>query len=604
MSTLHRLVNYIRPYRIRVFLISICLIVLAVLNLFTIGSLIPLVNLLFPTSERSITLIPPVLEKMNLPYIQELQAYAISNRWEVFLWACGILIVMGFVRFFFMYMQEFLLQWLAEKIMFDIRTQLYQHLHTLSLRFFTSKDTGSQMARVTFDVDVIGKTLTAGIGEMAKEPLILLSYLVLMFTCQWKLALLIFVFFPVTVFPLIRIGQKIRKQAKRLQEERAVLNKLLLETLSGIRIVKAFSTEEYERQRFLSRVKDLFRTTVKIIRYSALSTPLTEFIGVIGVVGTLTIAAWFVYRGELSPGVFTTFMAALLSFYQPLKRLANANNQLQQGLAGAERVFSVLDTKTEIIEKTDAKELHKPSQNIQFEKVSFSYDTGHPVLSNINVTLPINKVIAIVGPSGAGKSTLVNLLPRFYDPSEGRILIDGMELKDVSIKSLRSHMGIVTQDPFLFDDTIFNNIAYGQPDSDPERVYTAARIAHAHDFIQQLPHGYQTMIGERGTKLSGGQKQRLTIARAVLKNPSILIFDEATSSLDAESERLVQDALEKLMENRTTFVIAHRLSTILRADIILVLEKGHLVEVGSHKELLALDGLYKRLYQTQFAEMK
>jgi len=601
MPILKRVLRYLKPYRSRIGLILFCMAGMAALNFCTIGGLQPIVDLLFPNTAGKIQIIPAYVRNLNPAFFESINQYAMAHRWNMFVGFCGALVLAGFLRFVFTYAQQFMMEYLCEKVMIDIRKELYAHLHSLSMRYFTSKDTGSQMARITYDVDIIGRSLVYGTGEMIRQPLMMLGLLVLMFVSSWKLSLVTLVFFPVMVIPLIRFGQKIRVQTRKLQDERALLNKLLMETISGIRIVKAFGMEDFEKQRFQDRIQALFYATVRIIRFGALSTPLTEFFGVLGIVGTLVITAYFVYLGDLSVGRFSTFLVALFSFYQPLKTLSNANNQLQGGLVGAERVFQLLDTPSDVIESPSAIPLVAPQKEIRFEHVSFAYDYKTPVLKDINLSLPLNKVIAIVGPSGAGKSTLINLIPRFYDPTEGGIYLDGINIREFQLKSLRRKTGMVTQDTILFDDTVFNNIAYGSPDYDVSKVEDAARVAHAHDFIITLPEGYQTRIGERGVKLSGGQKQRIAIARSILKNPPILIFDEATSSLDAESERLVQDALEKLMANRTTFVIAHRLSTILRADWIIVLDKGELIEIGTHHDLLAKQGLYSKLYQTQFA---
>ncbi len=600
MSTFNRLLNYVKVYRWRIAGAVCCMVGISITNFVTIGSLQPVTALLFSKETGSNNLFPQSVMNLHLSIITTIQNHALAYRWQTFLICCAILVSAGFLRFLFSYGQEFLIQSISEFVMLDIRKELYAHLHTLSLKYFTQKDTGTQMARMTFDVDVIGKSFVSGCGDIAKQPLLLISLLGVMLITQWKLTIVTLISFPLISYPLISFGKKVRKKSRGLQEQRAQMNKLLHETITGIRIVKAFGMEEYEKERFMKKIKDLFHTSVQIVRINALSSPLTEFLGVLGVVGTLLIAAYFVHTGELTIGEFSPFIVALVSFYQPIKGLSSANNGVQQGMAGAERVFQLLDTATDVKESPTATALSQPKNEIQFHQVCFEYDPKVPVLHDINLTLPLNKVIAIVGPSGAGKTTLVNLLPRFYDTTSGYISIDGINIKEVTLKSLRDQMGIVTQDTILFDDTIFSNIAYGHPDFDKEKVYAAARIAHADEFIRKLPKGYDTVVGERGVKLSGGQKQRITIARAILKNPPILIFDEATSSLDAESERLVQDALEKLMLNRTTFVIAHRLSTILRADIVLVLDHGRLVEQGTHKELIEKQGVYYKLYQTQF----
>jgi len=406
---------------------------------------------------------------------------------------------------------------------------------------------------------------------------------------------------PLSVGFIILLGRKQRKRSKRIQEKMADVTSILQESISGIRVVKAFAMEKFEVAKFWQKTKEYLRAYLRFEAVGLLGPPLVELLGVVVAVIILLYGGYEIWvRNSLDPARFIIFLAASLSLMKPIKRLSHANNTIQQGIAAAERIFKILDTKPEIKNEENAILLPEIRHSLAFKNVSFAYDNEGEVLKNINLEVRVGEVVAFVGPSGAGKSTLMDLIPRFYDPSEGVIEIDGVDIRRIEIHALRKLMGIVTQETFLFNDTVYNNIAYGKEDALESEVIRAAKAANAHDFVMAMPQGYETIIGERGVKLSGGERQRLAIARAILRNPAILIFDEATSALDTESELLVQGAIERLLRGRTTFVIAHRLSTIKNADRIVVLEEGKIVEIGKHEDLVNRGGLYKRLYDLKF----
>lgn len=499
------------------------------------------------------------------------------------------------------YGQSILMSSIGLRIVTNLRNQLYEQIQKQSLSFFTDHPTGLLMSRITNDVQSVQTASAEAITALVKDSFMLIGLVGVIFYTDWKLALIAVLVFPLTIYPIAMFGRKMRNVTTSTQITMGTLNSLLQETISGTRIVKAFGMEKYESKRFAAENEKLFKYNMKSVSVNAISSPLMDFLGGLGIAAVIFYGGYNVVHGNSTPGTFFSFIAALLMLYEPVKRLTNINNTINQGIAGADRIFSIIDRVPDIEDKPDVVILPHVVQGIDIENVTFRYDEK-PVLKNINLSIKAGEVVAFVGMSGGGKTSLVNLIPRFYDVSAGRIMIDGYDIRDVSLKSLRSQIAIVTQQTILFNDTVRNNIAYGDIQRTEEDIINAAKVANAHDFIMRLPKGYESNIGELGTKLSGGEKQRISIARALLKNAPILILDEATSSLDTEAEIEVQDALDNLMKGRTTLVIAHRLSTIRNADRIIALVNGEIVEEGDHETLMKKKGEYFRLYNLQFKD--
>lgn len=497
--------------------------------------------------------------------------------------------------------QSYLNDYVGLRIINDVRNALNRQFQSLSLSFFYKHPTGTLIARVNSDVQLLRFAITDALASFMKDSVSLTALIVVAFLKDWVLASMAFVVFPASVLPVIRLSRKIKRFTRRGQISTGALTALLQESIQGNRIVKAFGMEKYEDEKFQRENWRLFKQSLRASRIKAVVAPSMEMLASLGIGGVVWYGGWSVVAGGRTQGEFMAFMAAMFLMYGPFKGLARTYTAVHQGLAGAERVFEMLDEMPEISDKPDAQVARSFSRDIEFQNVNFAYkDT--PVLKNVNLTIEAGQMVALVGMSGVGKSTLVDLIPRFYDAGAGRVTIDGIDVRDLTVASLRAQIGIVSQHTFLFNDTIRNNIAYGEPERAIEDVVVAAEAANAHEFISALPDGYNAVIGEMGMQLSGGQRQRLAIARALLKNAPILILDEATSSLDAESERLVQDALENLMATRTTIVIAHRLSTIRKADRIVVIVDGAIAEEGTHEELLRKNGEYSRLYAIQALE--
>ncbi len=513
------------------------------------------------------------------------------------LFVIGLYLIKGIAY----YGQAYLMGYIGQRVIFDLRNLLYEQLAAQSLAFFVHRKTGELLARLSYDVTLVQAAVSTAVTALMRDAISIVFLLGVVFIQDWKLALITMLVFPLVVYPIARFGKKMRHATLDGQAAMGDMTSLLEETVGGIRVVKAFGMEDYECGRFRAFTGDFLRHQLRVMRVHALSFPIMELLAGFGIAGVLLYGGIQVAAGETTAGTLVSFLAAAIMLYEPVKRLSRANNDIQQGLAASERVFEVLDEPIAVQDAEHAKVLPPFSHQIHFDHVGLTYPgTDKAVLCDVNFKVKAGEVVALVGRSGAGKTSLVNLVPRFMDATCGSVLIDGQDVRHLTQASLRSQMALVTQEIILFNDTVMNNIAYGLEQVDASRVEAIAKAANAHEFIEKLPQGYDTLVGERGVVLSGGQRQRLSLARALLKDAPILILDEATSALDTESERLVQQAIDTLMEGRTVLVIAHRLSTIRHADRIVVLDEGHVVQSGRHDELLAAGGLYAELYRMQF----
>ncbi len=520
---------------------------------------------------------------------------------EQFIWLIPLLLVIViFGKGLFTFLSSFLMKSIGYKVGKKLRDDLFGHIIYQSSDYFDYKSTGDLMSRLTNDVDKIQVAVAGSMGDLIREMFILFALLVYIFITDWRLALISFVIVPVAVIPLALFSRQLKKKGLLSQEKMAIIYNLLHEAITGNKIVKAFTMEKFEIKKFSQATLSYFKVSLKLALTGSFTSPFMEFLGGVVAAVVLVLGATKIVQGHISPGDFVSFVVAIFYSYTPIKRLSRANNSIQQGVACYERIQEVLNSKYQIVEDPKAYPLPPVKGSVKFENVSFGYNEMMPVLQEVSFEVMPTETVALVGLSGAGKTTIINLLSRFYDSTSGKITIDGIDIREVSLSSLRSQIGLVTQELILFNDTVRNNIAYGLEEISLDKIKEAAKAAKAHDFIMKLPKEYDTITGEKGTLLSSGQRQRLAIARALLKNPPILILDEATSALDSESERLIQIAMANLMKNRTTFVIAHRLSTVRRVDKIFVLDKGGITEIGTHEELCKKDGVYKKLHELQF----
>jgi subfamily B ATP-binding cassette protein MsbA len=589
MSDFQKLLRNLRPYA-GLFVIAIGL--MAIVAVFEAGRtalLKPLIDQLNPTPANSI--IPWIDIRRYLP--------GDTNPLPII---AGLLVLFTVIRGASEYLSNVLMWKVGVSVVVDLRQRLYSHVLDQSSEFFSDHPTNNLSSHIISDAEKVQTAVSSLLADLLRESLTFLSLLTLVFFLNWRLTLIVLLVGPLIYWLTVKFGRRLRRIAHRTQEGLEDVLDIAQETISGNRIVKAFGMEPFERSRFRNAVVRLANTQVRAARVVYLSSPILEMFGVLLAAGFLLFVASEVKGGTMTTGSFATYIVAMMQMYDPLRKLSRIQNYFQQSFAATSRIDALLNTHTEMADREGAVELRPFATSVEFNRVSFRYrDSEQWILRDVNLSVRRGEVVALVGLSGAGKSTLTNLLMRFYDSSEGAILIDGTDIRDCTLASLRSQMALVTQEVILFNDSIINNIAYGRPDFDRARIEAAAQAAYAHDFIMERG-GYDTLIGERGVKLSGGERQRLAIARALLKNAPILILDEATSALDTQSERLVQRALANLMQGRTTLVIAHRLTTVHRADKIVVLEKGRIADAGTHAELMSRGGIYRDLYELQFVD--
>jgi ATP-binding cassette, subfamily B, bacterial MsbA len=604
MKTFWRFFAYLKPYMRSLVLANICMILFVLFNLISITLIMPFIDLLFKPS--------PVSQPKEIAFtVFSMKEYLNYKLWMLsknydkisLLTILSVLMIVVFMlKNLFSYLQTYFMSTVEQGMIRDIRLSIYSHFHKLPLSYFTEEKKGTLISRIINDVQIIKDSIVAVINSAFRDPTLILSFTIVLLIFNWKLTVLVFLLTPISGAILTKIGNSLKRKSIRAQESVAEVTSILDETLGAIRIVKAFNMEQYEIDRFDKAERKYFGLLTTLARRRALASPITEAVAILTVTVILYIIGRDILAGtsDMSPGEFIVYLGIFLQMLPSLKLVGQVFNSMKEGTAASERVFSILDIKPSILDKDNPVEMKSFNNKIEFKGVSFKYEKSELILNNINCEINKGQVVAIVGPSGAGKSTFIDLIPRFYDVTEGQVLIDGTDVRDMRISSLRDMMGIVTQETILFNDTVYNNIAYGSTNKAKKEIIEAAKASNAHVFIQNLPQGYDTIIGDRGVKLSGGERQRISIARALLKNPPILILDEATSSLDTESEVLVQHAIERLMQGRTSIVIAHRLSTIRNADNILVLGDGIIVEQGKNDELLKHEGLYHKLYNMQF----
>lgn len=604
MKIFWRFFKYLKPYYKPLLLANICMLLFVAFSILSIALVMPFIDLLF-------NVVPPKpveIKTFSIFELKEVLTHYFSQmvyRYEkttLLQFLCVSIVVLFTLKNIFSYLQTYFMAIVENGALRDIRNNLYNHYHNLSLSYFTEERKGDLISRIINDVQILKDSMIAVINSLFRDPPTIIGYSIVLFIFNWKLTLIIFLLAPLTGFILTKIGNSLKRTSIKSQERISEITSILDETLGAIRIVKAFNMENYEKDRFKKYNYNYFRSMVSVARKRALASPISESIGAVSITIILFIIGHDIIQGDssMTPGGFILYIGIFFQMMPSLKLFGQVFNSINEGIAATTRIFNVLDIKPSVVDKPNAENIKGFKDNISFNCVSFKYEKSDLILNNVSVKINKGQLLAIVGPSGAGKSTMIDLIPRFYDVMEGSITIDEKDIRDFKIESLRKIMGIVNQETILFNDTILNNIKYGKPSASEDEIIEAAKAANAHNFILKSEKGYLSEIGDRGVKLSGGERQRISIARALLKNPPILILDEATSSLDTESEYLVQQAIDRLMEGRTSIVIAHRLSTIQNADKIIVIEKGVVKEEGRHNELLKLNGLYTKLYNIQF----
>lgn len=603
MSQYRRLIGFVIPHAWVLMLAGLCMIASSAFSGVSMGMIIPLVDNIIAGKKIVIpqgVVLPGFLKRL-VDAANAMSPADLLGRMVI------VVLALWLLKNTFEFCQSYFMNDVSQRVIRDVKNIIYKKLLTFSLDFYAKHATGKLMSRVTYDSAIIRDSLSTGLTDLLYQPIQLIVYLVILFTIKiyfsvsWPLIIVSVGLFPLVIYPVVKIGKRLKSISRQSQEKMADITTTLHETISGIRVVKAFSMEDYEAKKFADQNQYFYRLSMKSIKRMIVVSPITEFVGILCIAIILWIAGKEILTGRLSAGAFITFLVSLLSLMRPIKRLTNVYSINQQAMAAADRIFEVLDTKPTVSEKPGAIDIPRIKSGISFKSVHFGYDHKE-VLTDINLDVKVGEIAAFVGPSGVGKTTLVNLVPRFYDATKGSVLIDGVDVRDSTIGSLRGQIGIVTQETILFNDTVAANISYGSRNTKMDDIMKAAKIANAHSFIMGMPKGYDTVVGEKGFRLSGGEKQRLAIARAVFKDPPILILDEATSQLDTESEVLVQEAIDRMMKGRTVLVIAHRLSTIKHADTIYVLDNGAIVQTGSHDHLVEKGGLYKRLYDMQFRD--
>jgi ATP-binding cassette, subfamily B, bacterial MsbA len=603
MKEYFRLVKLLKPYRHLLILSFLLILLFSVSNAASIYLSIPLLRTLFTSAGTDLSVLPASGFFGELRAIVDGYIFSGGDKYSALVKVCVLLFSAYLLKNLFAFLQSNLTQYVEKSLITDLRRRMFSKFNSLSLKYFNERRSGDIVSRFISDVNAIQNTVSVTFTDLIKQPVLIVTFLTMAFVISWKLTLISIIAVPISALMIIYLGKKLKKYGIRVQEKLGEFTSVISENIYGGKIIRAFQMEEFEKKRFDLKLKDYFRTMMKSAIYHNMSRPLTEIVSV--ALGVFII--WYAGReifsgGSLAPEEFIGFLLIIFQLMVPIKDFSTVSNRIQESYASAKRIFDIIDAEPDIYDKPGAKDKEGFESEIEFRNVSFTYTTNDKmILEDVNLKIRKNENIAVVGLSGAGKSTLADLLPRFYDVTSGEILIDGIDIKDLKLKSLRNLFGIVTQEIILFNDTIKNNISFGRDDVPLKEIISAAKNANAHDFITQTENGYDTVIGERGIRLSGGQKQRIAIARALLKNAPIMILDEATSSLDSESEQLIQEAIERLMLDRTSLVIAHRLSTIKDADRIVVIDNGKLAGVGSHGELMADNkSIYKKLYEMQF----